>query len=42
MQHHQLLNEQQIFVSTNDINQSTIYRLINDSETKICQFAEEY
>lgn len=42
MQHHQLLNEEQIFVSTNDIHQSTIYRLIDKYETKICQSAEEY
>jgi len=32
-QHHQLLNEQQIFVSTNDIHQSTINRLIDHYET---------
>ena len=30
MQHHQLLNEWQISVSTNDIHQSTIYRLIDE------------
>lgn len=33
MQHHQPLNEQEIFVSTNDIHQSIIYRLIDDYET---------
>jgi hypothetical protein len=33
MQHHQLLNEQQIFVSTNGKHQSTIYRLIDNHET---------
>ena len=33
MHHHHLLNEQQIFVSTNDIHQSIIYRLIDDYET---------
>lgn len=41
-QYHQLLNEQQIFLSANEIQQSTIYRFTDDYETVKCQSVEEY